>query len=315
MDPRTWNSQDGTSVCRPPTECAASPNTAFSTVTVSSAAFGAPVDAPHGCSSRSFSGSGLAHPPIPIRWPSPAAPFSSSSVFAAPTTGYVSPFTGIASSPCPPTSSPFRSTVRPVVQPYVGSPPTTGSASTTRRAPMTRLASVLAPPSPAALSTGAAALSASAALTGSPAGAPGSCAQTVTFRQLSVPGAYRSKLQPPGASRFTVSLGPEPSCPPTRQIRPSATGAPSTPSAFASRTTRSRPTSAPGSYTGAEPGPSGSSPRATYRAPYGSGSPGAIPPVPECAQPSRVSGGGVPWAPPGAAGPPVRPSVPLPAAR
>ncbi len=102
---------------------------------------------------------------------------------------------------------------------------------------MTWLASSFASSSPAAFSTGAAAFSASATLTGSPAGAPGSCAQTVTFRQLSVPGAYRSKLQPPGASRFTVSLGPDPSWPPTRQMRPSATGAPSTPSAFASRTT------------------------------------------------------------------------------
>ncbi len=146
----------------------------------------------------------------------------------------------------------------------MGSPPTTGSALTTRWEPMIWLASIFASSCPSAFSTGAAAFFAAATLTGAPAGAIGSCTQTVTFLQSSVPGAYRLNVQLPGASLFTCRVGPEPSFPPpTRQVRPSATGVPSTPSAWASRATRSLPTSAPGAYTGAEPGPSGSSPAAT----------------------------------------------------
>src|SRR5205085_619784 len=74
-------------------------------------------------------------------------------------------------------------------------------------------------------------------LTGAPVGPIGSCVHRTPFLQSSVPGAYRLNVQLPGASRFTVRLGPVPSLPPTRQMRPSATGVTSMPSALASRAT------------------------------------------------------------------------------
>ncbi len=82
----TSNSQDGTSAWRPSTKCEASPNTAFSTVTASCS--GAPLaDDPQGCSCRSFSGTGLAQPPMPIRWSLFGRVSISSSAFLALTTG------------------------------------------------------------------------------------------------------------------------------------------------------------------------------------------------------------------------------------
>ncbi|GAA3237376.1 hypothetical protein GCM10020256_56770 [Streptomyces thermocoprophilus] len=71
----------------------ASPNVAPSTVSVSRP--GADADASHGCSSLSFSGTGPAQPPIPIRRGSAPGPeFSAASASSASFTGYVSPFTG-----------------------------------------------------------------------------------------------------------------------------------------------------------------------------------------------------------------------------
>ncbi|CAM5713589.1 hypothetical protein SGLAM104S_00848 [Streptomyces glaucescens] len=260
---RTSNSQDGTSVCRASTKCEASPKTASSTTIVSRFPFPG-TEVSHGaCARSSSSGTGLAQPPMPTRWPGSWAAFSRSSVRRASSTGYVAPFTGVFSWPLPVTTSPCALTVSPVGQPYVGSPPTTGSAVTTRSAPFTWEASTRAESWPSAFSTGAAALRAAASPTGSTDGDAGALAQTVTLSQSSVPGAYRWNVQVPGACRFTWRLGPWPSLPdPTFQACPSATGVPSTPSAAASRVTSASVTSPFAQYTGAEPGPFRSAPDA-----------------------------------------------------
>ncbi len=95
--------------------------------------------------------------------------------------------TGAFTRPLPPTTSPHASTTIPVVQPYVGSPPTSGAAFTARRAPMTWLASSLASSWPSAFSTGAAAFFAAASPTGVPS-ADGAL-HSAPFPQLSVRGA------------------------------------------------------------------------------------------------------------------------------
>ncbi len=158
-----------------------------------------------------------------------------------------------------PTTSPEAPTTTPVVQPYVGSPPTSGSAFTTRLPPVIRLASSFASSCPAAFSTGAAAFLAAASLTTGPSPPDG---LQVAPLQLSVPGVFRLNVHDPGAARSTRSVGPEPSCPPIRQAPPCATGLPSSPSAFASVRTCCSVISPRARYTGAEPGPSGSAPAA-----------------------------------------------------
>ncbi len=82
---RTSNSHDGTRAGRPSTECAASPNTAVPTSTVSPAGF---VAGPHSsCCRSSSSGTEVAQPPMSAVRPAPGAAFISSSASSASTTG------------------------------------------------------------------------------------------------------------------------------------------------------------------------------------------------------------------------------------
>ena len=108
---------------------------------------------------------------------------------------------------------PSAPTWTPVVQPYVGSPPTTGSAFTTRTAPMSWLASSFASSWPSAFSTGAAA----GLLRGpprSPASAPGRVRRVIACVHAVAcgPGTACRCRRP--AYRAGTSRCPAPACSP-----------------------------------------------------------------------------------------------------
>lgn len=217
------------------------------------------------------SGSIVAQPPVPVPpVPVPGDPdpgvFSRFSASAALISGYAGPLTGAFDGPLPPLSRPSAPIRSPVVQPYVGSPPTFGSAFTTRTEPSTRPASSFAPLSPSAFSTGAAAASAACSLTAfpPPASAGPAVAQLFPRGQSSVPPLpYRVNVQLPGACLGTCSSGPEPSlAAPTFQSVPTSRGVPGTPSAPASRATSAALTVPSARYTGAVFGGAGKVPSA-----------------------------------------------------
>lgn len=126
------NSHDGTSSRSPATSRAARPNTAAVTgtrvgatvsTTVRQGAIGSTGPEAGFSTVPSFfpfpstAGGSVAQPPMPIGPVPFASSFSCASAFAAPTTGYVSPFTGSLSIPLPATGRPSRAMCSPVDQP------------------------------------------------------------------------------------------------------------------------------------------------------------------------------------------------------